>query len=176
MIGIGVIVLSELWGSEEALGVGDTPGEEGPLPTLSLEVRLGDSLAGKLRVFVHCDKLRTILTVHKHNTRSLNSLWWATRALANTVRGRMRNRRGQQNVQRYSLCKLRLDRLEGSVCRVAMCASMQFGVRPPATYALGRIFFCLWKGFGYLVAQKSFDRSSLGCNELAVNLQFVVLI
>ena len=99
VIGIGVIVLSELWGSDEALGVGETPGEPGPFPTLSLEVRLGDSLAGKLRVFVHCDKLRTILTVHKHNTRSLNSLWRATRALANTVRGRMRNRRGQQNVQ-----------------------------------------------------------------------------
>lgn len=74
VIGIGVIVLSELWGSDEALGVGDTPGEDWPFPTLSLDVRFGDNLAGKLRVFVHCDKLRTILIVHKHNTRSLNSL------------------------------------------------------------------------------------------------------
>lgn len=73
-MGMGVMVLSELWGSDEALGVGDTPGEEGPLPTLSFDVLLGDNLAGKLRVFVHCDKLRTILIVHKHNTRSLNCL------------------------------------------------------------------------------------------------------
>lgn len=65
---MGVMVFSDPCGSEEALGVGDTPGELGPFPTLSFDVRLGDNLEGKLRVFVHCDKLRTILTVHKHNT------------------------------------------------------------------------------------------------------------
>lgn len=63
------MVLSEPCGRDEALGVGETPGEVGcTLTTLSLEVRLGDSLAGKLSVFVHCDRLRTILRVHKHNT------------------------------------------------------------------------------------------------------------
>lgn len=69
VIGIGEIVLSEPCGRDEALGVGETPGEPGVTFTmLSLEVRFGDNLAGKLRVFVHCDKLRTILTVHKHYT------------------------------------------------------------------------------------------------------------
>ncbi|CAH4037101.1 unnamed protein product [Pieris brassicae] len=68
-MGIGEIVFSDPCGRDEALGVGDTPGELGwTLTTLSLEVRLGDSLEGKLSVFVHCDKLRTILKVHKHNT------------------------------------------------------------------------------------------------------------
>lgn len=65
---MGVMVFSELWGSEEALGVGETPGELGWFPTLSFEVLFGDSLDGKLNVFVHCDKLRTILTVHSQHS------------------------------------------------------------------------------------------------------------
>lgn len=90
-MGIGVIVLSEPWGREDALGVGDTPGEFGWFPTLSFDVRFGESRAGKLSVFVHCDRLRTILTVHKHNTRSLNPDVGgrAERTLATAVRGRM---------------------------------------------------------------------------------------
>ncbi|CAH2073068.1 unnamed protein product, partial [Iphiclides podalirius] len=69
VMGIGEMVLSEPCGRDEALGVGDTPGDVGcTLTTLSFEVRLGESLAGKLSVFVHCDRLRTILRVHKHNT------------------------------------------------------------------------------------------------------------
>lgn len=67
VIGIGDIVFSEPWGIDEALGVGETPGKMGwTFTTLSLDVRFGDSLAGKLRVFVHCDKLLTILIVHMH--------------------------------------------------------------------------------------------------------------
>lgn len=47
---------------EEALGVGEDPAIVGwTLTTLSFELLLGDNLAGKLRVFVHWDKLRTIL-------------------------------------------------------------------------------------------------------------------
>lgn len=52
---------SEFWGSDDALGVGETPGEvDWPLPTLSLDILFGDNLDGKLSVFVHCDRLRTI--------------------------------------------------------------------------------------------------------------------
>lgn len=75
VMGIGEMVLSDPCGSEEALGVGETPGEAGcTFTTLSFDVRLGDSLAGKLSVFVHCDRLRTIFIVHKHKTRSLNTI------------------------------------------------------------------------------------------------------
>lgn len=62
VIGMGEMVFSELCGSDEALGVGDTPGDPGwTFTTLSFDVRLGDNLEGKLRVFVHWDKLRTIV-------------------------------------------------------------------------------------------------------------------
>ncbi|CAG5050987.1 unnamed protein product [Parnassius apollo] len=101
-MGIGEIVLSEPCGRDEALGVGDTPGELGcTFTTLSLELRFGDNLEGKLSVFVHCDRLRTILSVHMHKTRSLNTSTRTRTIDPNraTVGGRMRcARRSKQNL------------------------------------------------------------------------------
>jgi hypothetical protein len=54
------------------LGVGVIVGLPGLLNTLSLELLLGEILAGKLRVFVHWTKLRTIfgtLTYYHKLTR-----------------------------------------------------------------------------------------------------------
>lgn len=79
------MVLSDPWGREDALGVGETPGDAGcTLTTLSFDVRLGDNLEGKLRVFVHWDRERTILAVHEHFTDTD-----ATRAHSAEVGGRM---------------------------------------------------------------------------------------
>lgn len=120
MIGIGEIVLSEPCGRDEALGVGDTPGEPGwTLTTLSFDVRFGDSLAGKLRVFVHCDKLRTILTVHKHYT--FTELEETTRALHTAAGGRMGS----------AMPSTKLQPVQVATCthRASMCA---WGVHPCA--------------------------------------------
>lgn len=117
MIGIGEIVLSEPCGRDEALGVGDTPGDPGwTLTTLSFEVRFGESLAGKLRVFVHCDKLRTILTVHKHNTFTEPEM-----ILSGVRSPRRLAYECDNDAINYSLCKLRRVRVSKFVCVDFVC-------------------------------------------------------
>lgn len=99
VIGMGEIVLSEPWGRDEALGVGDTPGEAGwTLMTLSFDVRFGDNLAGKLRVFVHWDRLRTMVaTVLAYTTLVHWTLLSLRRSDAYALRGGWRTNAGRIN-------------------------------------------------------------------------------